>query len=244
MVIMSYNILLVDDDCDFREELRSCLEDDYKILEAANGQQAMQFLKKPNMIDIVILDVIMQGLSGTEVLKEIKKNAPDLGIIMMSGKSSKEAAIESLRSHADDFIEKPFSIPVLKEAITRILKAGSRRRFPHLSDAGKMERAKLFIERNYDRKIRLDDIADEVCLSPKYISRAFKEHVGCGFNEYRLKIKMEYAQAKLKESGATIEQIARDFGYQNTESFTRVFKKITGLSPSEFRACKITRTRS
>ena len=81
---MSYHILLVDDDCDFREELRSCLEDDYKILEAANGQQAMQFLKKPNMIDIVILDVIMQGLSGTEVLKEIKKNAPDLGIIMMS----------------------------------------------------------------------------------------------------------------------------------------------------------------
>lgn len=55
---------------------------------------------------------------------------------------------------------------------------------------------------------------------------------------------MEYARAQLKESGATIEQIARDFGYQNMESFTRVFKKITGLSPSDFRACKITRTRS
>ena len=69
---MAYQILVVDDDADFREELRYCL-DGYTVIEAANGPEALAILKKPNAIDLVILDAVMPKMSGTEVLREIKK---------------------------------------------------------------------------------------------------------------------------------------------------------------------------
>lgn len=239
---MSYQILLVDDDSDFREELRECLEDDYKILEASNARQALDILSKPNAIDIIILDVVMPGLSGTEALHEFKRCAAHVGIIMLTGQSSTEVAIEALKGRADDFIEKPFSIKDLREAIERILKNAARHRGSGSNGTqNKMEHAKFFIERNYDRKIRLEDIAKEVCLSPKYISRAFKEQTGYSFNDYRLKIKMTQAQKTLKNSDHSVGEIARQFGYQNVESFVRLFKKMTGETPTEFRSRQLTR---
>ncbi len=102
---MPYNVLLVDDDKMFREELREALED-YRVVEAANGKEALEILKKPNEIDIVMLDVMMPGLPGTEVLKEIKKISPSLSVVMLTGYSSKDVAIEALKGRADDYIEK------------------------------------------------------------------------------------------------------------------------------------------
>ena len=62
----------------------------------------MQLLRKPNEIDLVLLDVMMPGLSGTEVLREMKKLSPNLAIIILTGYSSKDVAIEALKGHADD----------------------------------------------------------------------------------------------------------------------------------------------
>ena len=64
---MAYQILMVDDDAEFREELRVCLND-YSVTEAANGIEALAILKKPNAIDLVILDAVMPQVSGMEVL--------------------------------------------------------------------------------------------------------------------------------------------------------------------------------
>jgi len=74
---MAYQILMVDDDAEFREELRDCLES-YTVIEAGNGAQALAILKKPNVIDLVILDAVMPHVSGTEVLREIKKSGQGL----------------------------------------------------------------------------------------------------------------------------------------------------------------------
>ena len=111
---MPYNILLVDDDEDFRYEFRE-LFDDYNIVEAKNGLDALDLLKKPNEIDLVVLDVVMPGLRGTQVLKEIKSISPELGIIILTGHSSKDTAIAALKGKADDYIEKPLNIQKAKE---------------------------------------------------------------------------------------------------------------------------------
>src|SRR3989338_2779539 len=119
---MSYQILLVDDDSDFREEMRECLSQRYRVIEAASGEEALDLIKQPNAIDVVILDVIMPGLRGTDVLKQMRQVNPNLGIVMLTGQSSKDAAIEAVKGHADDYIEKPLDMDYFLQTIEKILR--------------------------------------------------------------------------------------------------------------------------
>ena len=232
---MPDKLLLVDDDREFREEFAESLSD-YEIIQADSGQEALRLLSRANEIDLVIMDVFMPGLSGTEVLKQIRNNFPGLGIIILTGYSSKDIAIEALKGHADDYLEKPVDIEKAKEIIENILAA--KRAPSDLSSQGikgKIEKVKKFVERNCFKKVYLKDAARAVYLSPKYLSRIFKEITGTRFTEYRLKVKITQGMALLKKSGYNIDQIADKLGYKNTESFIRQFKKIAKLTPTEYR---------
>ncbi len=232
---MAYQILMVDDDADFREEMRDCLEG-YTVIEAANGLDALAILKKPNAIDLVILDAVMPHVPGTEVLREIKRTKPDLAIIMLTGQSSKDIAVEALKGHADDYIEKPVNVSKFLEIVQSTLAAKALKGFTYTRGIhAKIGQAKQFIERNFDKKITLEDIAGQACLSPKYFSRIFKEITGQGFNEYRLSVKITQACELLKNSDHTVTEIAERLGYQNLESFIRMFEKITHSSPTQYR---------
>ena len=206
------------------------------MIEASSGEEALKLLRKPNEIDLVVLDVMMPGLRGTEVLREMKKIAPDLGIIILTGYSTKEVAIEALKGHADDYIEKPLDIDKTKEIIDGILEG---KETGGDIDAGglegKVEVVKRFVQRNYHKKVSLKDAAATVYLSPKYLSRIFKETTGGEFSDYKLRVKIEKAGELLRETGYNIDQISQRIGYENTESFTRIFKKLTGSTPTEYR---------
>jgi two-component system response regulator YesN len=232
---MSYNILLIDDDAMFREEIAEYLED-YAIIEASSGEEALALLRKPNEIDLVILDVRMPGIHGTKVLKEIKKMEPDLGVVIFTGFSTKDVAIEALKGHADDYLEKPADIGKIKDVVYSLLdsKAGAYGTGA-TGTRGRVERVRSLIERNYDKKVTLRDAAATVCMSPKYLSRVFKEITNKGFIEYRLEIMVEKGKELLGGTERTVAQIAYELGYQNTESFIRQFKKYTSLTPNQYR---------
>jgi len=232
---MSYKILVVDDDHAFREELTICLED-YSIVEAGSGDEAIDILSRPNEIDLVILDVKLPGRPGTEVLTEIKRRQPHLGVIMLTGHSSKNVAIASLKGDADDYIEKPVEIEKLLKSIYRLLHESDAPGVSYSPDAdGKIEHVKDFLERNYDKRVTLREAAELVFLSPKYLSRLFKQKTGAGFNQYRLDKKMKRAKRILAETGLTVNEISYRLGYQNMESFIRMFKKSVGMTPTEYR---------
>jgi len=230
---MPYNILLVDDDRAFREEFREALED-YAFIEASTGQEALEILKKPNEIDLVILDVMMPGMKGTEVLKDMKRIAPDLGIIILTGYSSKDIAVDALKGHADDYMEKPVRINTAKEVIEKILcsKEGNGEAY---DTHGNVERVKRFIERNFHKKVSLVDAAMAVSLSPKYLSRIFRQEAGVGFSDFKSQVKIENAKKWLTTTGYNVNQISDKLGYENVESFIRTFKKYAGATPSEYR---------
>lgn len=232
---MAEKILIVDDDAEFRQELCDFL-DDYQVIEAPSGNECLKILKRANEINLVILDVRMPGLSGTEVLEEIKKIDPDLGIIILTGYSSKDVAIEALKGHADDYVEKPVDPQRLKETIEALL--AKRRGEPDImacDTKGKIEKIKRFTLRNRFKKTTLKEAASCVYLSPKYLSRLFKQVTGESFSNYRLTIKMDAAKGLLQKTGYNINQISDKLGYQNTESFIRQFKIRTRLTPAEYR---------
>lgn len=237
--MLTGTILIVDDEKIVCEAFMAAFEDKYAIVSAASGQEALNILEQPNDIDLVILDVMMPGLNGIQLVKEIKKIDSSLQVAILTGYGSKDIAIEALRADADEFIEKPFDIKQTQAVIERLLNKtdNSPKGYGYGSD-GKIKRAQELIKRNYNKPIFLRDIAQMSYISPKYFSRLFKERTGKSFNKFRVGLRMETAKQHLKKGGYTVSQIAYMVGYQNPDSFMKMFKRISGFTPSEYRRRK------
>jgi YesN/AraC family two-component response regulator len=237
-MMMPYTIMIVDDDDEMRTELSEVF-DQYRVVEADSAEQALRVLAKPHEIDLVLLDEVMPGAHGTQVLRAIKAAAPGLPIIMLTGNASKDVAVEALKGHADDFIEKPPDIKRMQRIVASHL--ASRPGQTPVSEAGigqKIEHVQRLLERNVDKKATLNDLAAAVCLSPKYLSRAFAQVTGQGFNDYRAQLKIVRARQLLETTDHTVAWISEHLGYQNPESFIRQFKKLAKATPSRYRVRK------
>lgn len=232
---MPYQILLVDDDRYFRAEFKELMSE-FNILEAETAESAQSLLKKPNNIDMVILDEQLPDQRGTKFLDKLHYVAPEKKIVILTGHSSKQAAIDALRGHADDYIEKPLNEEKIKKIRDFILSVKKGEKDSSLSGVeGKIKQIKYFIERNYNKNFSLSDISEAVFLSPKYISRIFKKETKKTVSDYKLEVRVEKAKQLLKDTGNTVENISFDVGYQNPESFGKMFHKLVGCSPREFR---------
>ena len=119
------SILVVDDELGIREAIRMILNPNYDVYTAANGSEALQCIQK-DKIDIVTLDLKMPGLSGIEVLKQIKKSNADIEVIVVSAYGTPHDHQEAVRHGAGDFIVKPFNAPDL---INSICKSVERRTY-------------------------------------------------------------------------------------------------------------------
>jgi two-component system response regulator YesN len=239
---MPYNILLVDDDAEFRREFCDAFSE-YGVIQASGGEEALRILKKPNEIDIAVLDVMMPGLKGTEVLSIIKQDNPGLPVVILTGRSTKEIAVEALKGRADDYLEKPVDVEETGEIIKRILHKNFLNGHTDAGDIdGKIERVKEYILRNCDKKITLKDAAGLVCLSQKYLSRVFEQKTGKTFMNFKTCVKIKYSE-KLFKRRFNINQAAERTGYENVESFIRAFKKVRGVTPSIFRKLLMERGR-
>jgi len=102
-------ILVVDDEAGPRESLRMILEPRYEVHTASDGQEALRLINNKD-IDVVTLDLKMPGLSGIEVLKEIRKFKPNTEVIIITGYGTLTNAQEAMRFGAGDFISKPFNV--------------------------------------------------------------------------------------------------------------------------------------
>jgi DNA-binding NtrC family response regulator len=120
------NVLLVDDESEFVETFSERLElRDLKISKAFNGEEALQVLEKNHDIEIVILDVKMPGMDGIETLAEIKKKFPLVEVIMLSGHSTVESAIEGMKKGAFDYLMKPCD---MDQIIAKVGEAAAKKR--------------------------------------------------------------------------------------------------------------------
>lgn len=235
---MPYTILLVDDDPVFREEFRELLlMEKYDVLEAPDGKECLRIIKKPNIIDLVILDQKMPDMNGTKVLRKLKQIDPELSIIILTGYSTKEVAIDALRGNADDYLEKPLKVEKALMIIKKVLKKKQR------EVTGIINKIKYLIEKNFHRNVTLKEASEIVYLSPKYISRLFKKKTGTGFREYKLSVKMDRARELLNKTDYNINEISYKIGYLNIGSFITSFKKTTGCTPTEYRQGNVINTK-
>ncbi len=113
------DLLLVDDDPDFRESVaRRFTRRGFQVQQAAHGEQALQ-LASLRQFDVVILDMIMPGLSGIQVLEQLKLSHPESEVILLTGQGTIETAVQAMKLGAYDFLTKPFPLGELEVLIEK-----------------------------------------------------------------------------------------------------------------------------
>jgi DNA-binding NtrC family response regulator len=137
---MGWSILVVDDEATAREGLELTLAGEgYSVRQAASGAEALELLRQ-SPSDLVITDLKMPGLTGLDVLSEVRKLYPDLDVIVITGFATVDSAIQSMKMGAFDYLTKPFNLDAVRQVVKRALE---KRRLEHENVALKRELARL-----------------------------------------------------------------------------------------------------
>lgn len=230
------NVLIVEDEaleCKAMVHLvKSGFPDVREVMTARDGETAVRIAVRERP-DLILMDINLPLLDGLAASRQIRKQLPDIKIIMVSAYSDYEHLRESIRAQALDYIVKPYSVETFQEAIEQAVK-DSRKEVPLYGKAGTIQKIKKYLEMHYAENITLQDVADEICLDKSYLGRLFKEEcqitvMGC-LREVRL--------AKAKElllRGMNSSEVAEKTGFGDAAYFAKSFRQATGVSPARYR---------
>jgi excisionase family DNA binding protein len=113
-------LLVVDDEEMFRRVFTLCFQDTYRILTAANGEEALKVLREAKP-DVVLLDFKMPGMDGIETLRRIREIAPEVAVVMLSAHGSPEIDLQAARLGALRSLEKPFDPDLIKQVVRGVV---------------------------------------------------------------------------------------------------------------------------
>ncbi|WP_245602201.1 response regulator [Peribacillus kribbensis] len=134
------------------------------------------------------------------------------------------------------FVESETPIKIIEKSKLYLLTAVQQVQTFRMNHAGGiLYKAKEFIEKHFSESITLEQVAEYVELSPFYFSKLFKERFGMTFIDYVTDIRINKAKKEMTDPGKSMKEICFSVGYKDPNYFSRVFKKMTGHSPSEFR---------
>lgn len=238
-------LLFADDEQIIREGMRSFIDWEslgVKWLEAAkNGREALEKIQslKP---DIVLLDIKMPEMSGLEVIRRANLLGVESEFLIYSGYDEFEYAREAMSYGVRHYLLKPVSerqlVPIIRELVETI--ESGKAILAH--DLTLVDRIKRYVSEHLsDQALTLKKISEEeLFLNPKYVSRAFYQKTGQHFRQYVLEQRMELAkQMLLQEDASRMYEIASRVGLDdNPQYFSKLFKKYTGYTPSEYRRCE------
>ncbi|MCR9254419.1 MAG: response regulator, partial [bacterium] len=235
-------ILVVDDHPEVRDYIGNQLREDYNILFASNGIQALELLDKMN-VNLVITDLMMPLMDGFELLKNIKNKYKMLPAMVVSARSTIKDTTEILGYGINDFISKPFDKDNFLLRVKNLI-AITRNKIDlpfsekdHLKLANNRALTQLhqLIETNMaESKVAINEIADKLCLSERQASRVIKSLTGKAPGEYVKDYKLVFAESLLKgKEISSASELAKMVGYTNVTHFNQAFEKRFGYRPSE-----------
>lgn len=229
-------VLIVEDELLESTALARILETRYgsrfsPILSARDGEQAvaMALREKPGLI---LMDINLPTLSGLEAAHRILQELPDTKLIMVSAYSDYEHLRQSMRSHAMDYIVKPYSVETLCEAVNRVLA-------DHPEDelygrAAVVEQVKKYLKENYAKDVTLQQVADSVNLDKSYLGRLFRDACGVTVMGYLKEVRLAHAKEQLLR-GRPAAEVAIATGFGDPGYFSRYFKQTVGCTPTQYR---------
>lgn len=249
------SILIVEDDEEMLDMLSGIFSPTYTVHTAVNGQMGFEMASQLHP-DLIVSDVMMPVMSGSELCSKIK-NSLELSyipVVLLTAQSSVEYTIEGYMSGADDYVIKPFNVKVLltrcnnllnsrKKLVARLNVAIKEERQEvqvlgtSIADQKLLDAATAVIKQNFaNPDFDMNMLASELKMGRSKLFLRFKEVVGLTPNEFTLKLKLEEALRMLKEEPQyNVSEISYRLGFSSSRYFSRCFKELFGISPLNYR---------
>ena len=246
-------VLVVDDDAPVRSFMRIALEGTAKLVEAPDGEQALRMLERQGgrNLDLVLLDYVIPKRSGLEILRVVRLQWPWIPVVIITGFGSEDLAIHALRAGARDYLRKPIDVDQLRQTVVTLTAKRSSGTRPEpgilmeesadaAMDAPRavhqgIARALAFAGKHFTESITLSEMAREASLSKFHFCRLFHREMGFSFRECLQGLRVRRARALLADPGLSVTEVAYAAGFNDLSHFDKVFRRIVGVPPSEYR---------
>jgi len=245
-----YKVLIVEDDHEINNYVKSELEPLYKVSQAYGGKEALEYIlaKKP---DLIITDVMMPEMDGIALCRKIKSNVNInyIPVILLTAKSGDRDWAIGLDIDADAYIVKPFNPEILKKTISNLLSNRERLKDKfHSQLEGKidpielkafddvlMEKILKIVNDNLSNpKLNVEMLGSSVGFSRVHIHRKLKELTGQSPRDFIRTVRLEQAKKLLSQKNLTISQVSDAVGFISLSHFSASFRELYGISPKEY----------
>lgn len=252
----NYTILIVEDDQGIREYLSEELSENFQVLTAENGLEALQLMEKQTNITLVLSDVLMPWMNGFELCKKIKASPvlSDIPVILLTALGEIDQRMYGIAEGADDYIRKPFHIDYVKVKIIRLLEERRRlqKKFmqtmqtggiPIIENNKKIDSSdEIFIsqfisllETSYAKTdISVEKLSEELNISRVHLYRKIKEISGLTPVDYLRNFRLSKAVELLDKRRFSVSEVAYQTGFSSPAYFSKCFKDVFNMTPSEY----------
>lgn len=246
------SILIVEDNIELLQVLTAIFEPLYTVHTATNGVEGFEAAQKFQP-DIILTDVMMPLMSGTEMCKKIKNNYETchIPVVLLTARSAIEHTLEGFRTGADDYISKPFNIKILiarcnNLVVGRKLLQAKFSKNPQVDthmlsttayDQQLLEKAIDIVERNLDNTdFNIDLFAQEMCLGRTNLFSKLKGITGQTPNDFITSIRLKKGLILLKdEPNLSVTEISTRIGFSESAYFIKKFKHTYNETPAQYR---------
>jgi len=259
-----FSILVVEDNEELKAFLKNILSDNYTVITASNGEEGLQHAVN-DLPDLIISDVMMPVMDGLEMIRQIKENNTicHIPIIVLSAKASLDDRIAGLEHGIDDYITKPFSATYLKTRIASLLRQRKALQEIYMNrlmegktapspdtltpsqpqitpyDEQFMEKVMAYMEEQMDNaELTIDEFAEQLMLSRTIFYRKLKSIIGLTPVDFIREIRIKRAVQLIDSDEYNFSQVAYMTGFNDPKYFSKCFKKVIGITPSEYKERK------
>lgn len=243
-------LLIVDDNSDVRTYISGLFADSYTVFLAENGAIGIELALK-NIPDLIISDIMMPVTDGITLCNTLKtdERTSHIPIILLTAKTGQEHELTGIKTGADDYITKPFKEELLllkvKNIIATRIKLQERYRQEIIltpknitvnsTDQQFLEKVKDVLDaRLVEPTFGVDNLSDAVGMSRMQLHRKLKALTGLAASEFIRTQRLKLASQMLKESKINISQVGYSVGFNNHAYFSKCFKELYHLTPTEF----------
>lgn len=262
-----YKVVIIDDEPIIVEGLAKAVDWEKQncvvVGTAQNGMEGMQLIreKKPN---IVFSDICMPNMDGLTMIAGLKSEFPSMQISILTGFRDFDYAQQAIHLGVVRYLLKPSKMDEIDEALKVMveklaqisveteLEVSSKEEASDNEGINSLEEnaassfivknALQYIEDHYKEKILLSEVADNIFVSQWHLSKLLNKHMGQNFSEILNNVRIDKAKGLLKNPSLRIGEIAENVGFLDMAHFSRVFKKIVGISANEYRNTVLAKT--
>ena len=243
-------MLIVDDAEDMVAFLKDSLKEQYEVITASDGIEALDLLKK-HEVNIIISDWMMPRMDGAELCRRVRLNplTSHIPFVMLTAKTDDDAKVEGMDVGADTYIEKPFSLEYVEACIRNMLKL--RRQLmekfstqplepvteiaQNATDNEFLVRMNRIIEENFSNsELNVNFLAEKLNISRSGLFAKIKTLADITPNEMIQIVRLKKAAQLLLERKYTVSEIGYMVGFSNPSYFSKCFQKQFGIKPADY----------